>query len=60
MPAGDTAYFGAADGFFPQTREATIYRSVGVDGAWQAPDVAPFSGAHPDIDPFITSDGHWL
>ena len=59
-PSGDTAYFGAADGFFPQTRQASINRSVRVDGAWQTPEVAPFSGEHPDIDPFITPDGEWL
>jgi len=58
--SGDTAYFGAGDGFFPQTREATIYRSIRVGGEWQAPEVASFSGLHPDIDPFIAPDGRHL
>jgi len=59
-PSGDTAYFAAGDGFFPMTREASIYFSVRVGGEWQPPELAPFSGHHPDIDPFITPDGRRL
>ncbi|TVP45785.1 MAG: hypothetical protein EA350_08415 [Gemmatimonadales bacterium] len=59
-PSGDTAYFGAADGFFPQTRDATIYRSIRIGGQWQSPEVAAFSGRNADIDPFITPDGRHL
>jgi len=57
---GDTAYFGAGDGFFPATRQAWIYRSIRVEGEWQSPTVAPFSGGYSDIDPFISPDGQRL
>lgn len=56
-PSGDTAYFAASDGFFPFTRQASIYRSVRIGDEWQTPVVASFSGTHPDIDPFISPDG---
>lgn len=56
-PDGRTAYFAASDKFFPVTRKATIYVSHLRDGVWSAPDVAPFSGVHSDIDPFVTPDG---
>ena len=56
-PDGRTAYFGESEGFFPATRQATIYVTRSVDGAWTTPEVAPFSGVHSDIDPFITPDG---
>jgi Tol biopolymer transport system component len=56
-PDGDTAYFSVADGFFPQSRRATIYVTHRRGGAWQQPEVAPFSGQHVDIDPFVTPDG---
>jgi hypothetical protein len=60
-PDGGTAYFTVADGFFPRSRRATIHRSQRQrDGSWSAPEVAPFSGAHTDIDPFITPDGRRL
>lgn len=59
-PSGDTAYFAAGDGFFPMTREATIYESVRVAGEWQTPVPASFSGVHPDIDPFIPPSGDRL
>jgi len=59
-PDGHTAYFSQSDGFFPATRQATIYRSRLRDGAWSTPEVAPFSGTHADMDPFITRDGNWL
>jgi hypothetical protein len=60
-PNGKTAYFSVSDGFFPQTREATILVShKGKDGSWGSPEVAPFSGEHSDIDPFITPNGQRL
>jgi hypothetical protein len=59
-PDGRTAYFGRSAGFFPVTREATIYESTWRDGAWSTPVPAPFSGAYSDIDPFVTADGQRL
>ena len=59
-PDGRTAYFAESEKFFPFTRQATIYTSTLSEGAWSAPVVAPFSGAHSDIDPFITPDGQRL
>lgn len=56
-PDGTVAYFARGTGFFPQTREATILESHLVDGEWSQPTVAPFSGAFPDIDPWISPDG---
>jgi Tol biopolymer transport system component len=56
-PDGTTALFARGDGFFPQTREATIYETRLVDGEWTEPTVAPFSGAYPDIDPWFSPDG---
>lgn len=59
-PSRRTAYFAASDGFFPQTREATIYVSHRRKGSWSEPRVAPFSGVYSDIDPFITPTGRRL
>ena len=59
-PDGETAYFAESVDFFPFTRKATIYVSVYVDGRWSTPVVAPFSGTHSDIDPFISRDGRRL
>lgn len=60
-PNGKTAYFAASDSFFPQTRDATIFVSHRRrHGEWSTPEVAPFSGTHSDIDPFITPDGRRL
>jgi hypothetical protein len=56
-PDGKTAYFAESPQFFPVTRQATIYVSRLRDGAWTEPVVAPFSGTHSDIDPFITPGG---
>ena len=57
---GRTAYFAESEGFFPATRQATIYVTRLVDGAWAEPTVAPFSGRYSDIDPFVTPDGSRL
>jgi hypothetical protein len=59
-PDGDTAYFAASDGFFPATRQATIYRAHRTGSTWSTPAVATFSGTYSDIDPFITPDGSRL
>lgn len=59
-PDGQTAIFGRSDEFFPESRQATLYMSELQDGVWSAPTVAPFSGNHPDLDPFFSSDGQRL
>jgi Tol biopolymer transport system component len=56
-PDGTTALFARGDGFFPQTRDATIYESQLEGGAWAEPSVASFSGEFPDIDPWFSPDG---
>lgn len=56
-PDGRTVYFAESEKFFPLSRNATIYTSTLTDGRWSEPVVAPFSGSHSDIDPFITPDG---
>jgi hypothetical protein len=54
---GATAFFARSEGFFPATRKATIYVVSFAGGAWGTPEVAPFSGTYPDIDPFVAPDG---
>lgn len=56
-PDGETAFFGVSEEFFPIEREATLMMMRRVDGAWTAPEVAPFSGVYSDIDPFVAPDG---
>jgi hypothetical protein len=56
-PDGQAAYFARGPGFFPQTRQATIMETRLVDGEWSEPTVAPFSGTHSDIDPWVSPDG---
>jgi Tol biopolymer transport system component len=56
-PDGQEAYFARGEEFFPFSRQATIYRTVREGEGWSAPEVAPFSGVHADIDPFLTADG---
>ena len=56
-PDGETAYFARSEGFFPQTRDATIMETTLVDGTWSEPVVASFSGEFPDIDPWVSPDG---
>jgi Tol biopolymer transport system component len=56
-PDGATALFARGDGFFPQTRQATIYEVTLEDGTWSEPEVAAFSGEFPDIDPWFSPDG---
>ncbi len=58
-PDGGTVFFAVSDGFFPATRKATIMSSRRQsDGTWSQPVVAPFSGTHSDIDPFVSADGN--
>jgi hypothetical protein len=59
-PDGKTAYFASSAAFFPFTRQATIYVSHLVGGAWTAPEVASFSGRYSDIDPFLSPNGQRL
>jgi hypothetical protein len=59
-PDGRTAYFSASEGFFPVTRQATIYVSHRRGGTWSTPQVAPFSGRYADIDPFVSPNGQRL
>src|SRR5688500_8587930 len=59
-PDGKTAYFAESPEFFPFTRQATIYVSTLVNGAWTEPVVAPFSGQYSDIDPFLSPNGQRL
>jgi hypothetical protein len=56
-PDGATAYFARGAGFFPQSRQATIFESQLVDGEWTEPEPAPFSGQFPDLDPWVAPDG---
>jgi Tol biopolymer transport system component len=59
-PDGETAYFARGDGFFPQSRDATIYETRLVAGEWTEPVVASFSGEFADIDPWVSPDGNTL
>ncbi|MCP3097424.1 hypothetical protein LZ198_00900 [Myxococcus sp. K15C18031901] len=59
-PDGRTAYWGVSLDFFPISRQSTIVFSEFRDGRWSEPRVAPFSGVHSDIDPFISPDGRRL
>lgn len=56
-PDGNTAFFARGELLFPFSRQATIYVSRRQDGVWSAPEVAPFSGTYPDLDPVVSSDG---
>ena len=56
-PDGETAFFARGGGFFPQSREATIYETTLIDGEWSEPTVAAFSGTYPDLDPWVSPDG---
>lgn len=54
---GDEAYFSVQsqlDGI------SVICYSKKVDGTWSKPKIAPFSGRHNDLEPFLTEDGSKL
>ena len=53
-PDGQTVYFSQGN-----LRYAIIY-SEQVNGKWQKPKLAPFSGRWSDTDPFISNDGNRL
>ncbi|MBL0940459.1 MAG: PD40 domain-containing protein [Gemmatimonadaceae bacterium] len=60
-PNGKQAFFSRSAQFFPFTRAATIYETrLQSDGTWSTPIVAPFSGTHSDIDPFLSPDNQRL
>jgi hypothetical protein len=59
-PDGRTAYFASSAGFFPITRQATIYETRLANGEWSTPTVASFSGTYSDMDPFIAPNGQRL
>ncbi len=59
-PDGNTAFFARGEILFPFSRQATIYLSRRRGGVWSEPEVAPFSGTYPDLDPFVSSDGKLL
>lgn len=53
-PDGDTLYFTRSSADRSSLR---IFRAVRDSAGWREPEVAPFSGTHPDVDPFVTPDG---
>ena len=58
-PDGATALVGRSAGFFPDTRESSIYElSRGPDGGWATATEVPFVGADTaDLDPSYSADG---
>ncbi|MPZ17610.1 MAG: hypothetical protein GEV06_06835 [Luteitalea sp.] len=61
-PSRLTAYWSVSDESYPpgSNVKVTIVTSHWRPSGWTPPTVAPFSGAHTDIDPFITLDGRRL
>lgn len=60
-PDGREIWLAIADpNFISATRAWTLVRSRRVDGAWQRPEVAPFSGVHADGYPSFSPDGRRL
>ena len=59
---GQTAWWTHWDGVWggDATSPRTIVVSRKVDGAWTEPKPMPFSGTHPDDDPWPSPDGEWL
>ena len=59
MPDGSEIYFGRSE-----TEEISSNFAIWMvrerNGKWEAPEIAPFSGVHRDIAPFITPDGKYL
>ena len=45
---------------YERARGAIVVRRQRPDGTWSAPEFAPFSGVHSDLEPFVTADGAWL
>lgn len=60
-PDRTLALWSVSETFFPVTGEpATIVYSNYRNGAWSAPQVAPFSGTYSDVDPAFSPDGRTL
>ena len=57
LPDGRTLYFVKST---PSFSFWTICVSQKAGSAWQAPQVAPFSGRYSDADPFVAADGRTL
>ena len=55
-PDGETVYFGRSNA----AQGAVLVSSLGMDGRWQEPQIAPFSGAWLDIEPAMAPDGSYL
>jgi Tol biopolymer transport system component len=58
MPDGREVYFNRASADRSVLTIMVSRRAPG--GEWSAPAVAPFSGTHRDVDPFVTPDGRRL
>lgn len=56
-PDGSEAYFDRASA---DRSELAIFVARRSDAGWQAAEMAPFSGEHRDLDPFISPDGSVL
>ncbi len=56
-PDGRTVYFNRTT---PDRSSLVIMKSEQVDGVWQEPDTASFSGTWFDVDPFVAPDGSKL
>ncbi|MDH5823361.1 sialidase family protein [Luteimonas sp. RD2P54] len=62
VPDRSRIYWSTSEGWWPGTRERAriMTATPGEDGGWGAPTVAPFSGTHADMDPFVAPDGATL
>jgi hypothetical protein len=61
MPDGRTVYFmRESTAARRHLVDFTIMQSTYADGRWSTPAVAPFSGTHLDIDPYVSQDGRRL
>lgn len=56
-PDGGTIFFNRAS---PDRAQLRILVATRENGSWTTPRVAPFSGTHRDVDPFVTPDGRRL
>lgn len=56
-PARLQAFWSVSDDFFPFSRQSTIVFANRSLFGWQNRRIAPFSGVHPDLDPFVSPDG---
>jgi len=56
-PDGRTLYFVKSAPAFERHPHLTIVSSQLDEGRWSEPEIAPFSGAYSDLDPWISPDG---